>query len=87
MNIMPFNILHHVPIPTLEDSNKPNRVNHGLSNNQMGFELQMKVLNLGPPTRSSFNTMLNYQLTYKFKLVGFEFNINIMAFNTCERYG
>ena len=60
--------------------NKPNRVLHELSNQQMGNKLQRDGSNLGPHAKLGSDTMLNYQLSQKLKLVGFGFNINIEEF-------
>ena len=50
----------------------------------MGNKLQKGGSNPGPFVKPNSNTMLNYQLSYKFKLIGFRFNVNIMSFNSCE---
>ena len=50
----------------------------------MKNKLQKGGSNPGPFSKPSSNTMLNDQLSYKFKLVGFRFNVNIMSFNSCE---
>ena len=82
MNIMSLTLsLMCNPIPARGESNKPNRVIHGLSNQQMGNKLQRGGSNLGPLAKIGSDTMLNDQLSYKLKLVGFWFNMNIMSSN------
>ena len=44
----------------------------------MGNKLQKGGSNPRPPTKPSSNIMLNDQLSYKLKLIGLEFNMNIM---------
>ena len=79
MNIMPLILsLTCNPILARGESNKPNRVFHGLSNQQMGNKLQRSGLNPRPHAKPNSDTMLNDQLSEKFKFVGFEFNMNIM---------
>ena len=50
-------------IPARGELSKPNRVLHGLSNQQMGNKLQRGDLNLGPPAKLGSDTMLNDQLS------------------------
>ena len=66
------------PIPARGESNKSNKVLHGLSNQKIGNKLQRCGLNLRPLAKLGSAIMLNDQPSYKFKLVGFEFNVNIM---------
>ena len=73
-------------IPACGESNKPNRVLHGLSNQQIGNKLQRCGSNLEPLTKLDFAIMLNDQPSYKFKLVGFEFYVNIMPLTYVINY-
>ena len=50
----------------------------------MRNKLQRGGLNLGPLAKLGSGTMLNDQLSLKFKLVGFEFNVNIMPLTTLK---
>ena len=70
------------PIPTRGESNKPNIVLHGISNQQMGNKLQRGGSNPRPLAKPGSDAMLNDQLSYKLKLVGFGFNMNIMPLTT-----
>ena len=64
MNIMPLTpSLTCSLIPARGESKKPNRVLHGLSNQQMGNKLQRDGSNLGPPPKPNSNTMLNDRLS------------------------
>ena len=57
------------PHTRTRESNKPNKVFHGLSNQQMGNKLQKEVPDPRPPAKP--DTMINDQLFSKLKLVGF----------------
>lgn len=66
------------PIPAHGELSKPSTVLHRLDFqlNKWGFKLWREISNLGPPATQSSNTILNHQLSKKFKLIGFEININ-----------
>ena len=71
MNTMPLTpSLTCSPIPARGESNKSNKVLHGLSNQQMGNKLQRGGSNPEPPAKLGSDTMLNDQLSYKLELLG-----------------
>ena len=64
MNSMPLtSSLMCNPISTRGESNKPNRVLYGLSNEKMEKKLQRAGSNLRPLTKSSSDTVINDQLS------------------------